>query len=334
MNVLEQQGVTLPNTDIVVSPITYGAFAIGGWFWGGASKADGLEAIDTAIDNGITTIDTAPIYGMGASESIVGEAIKSKRHQVQILTKFGMRWDLAKGDFFIDSQQNDGTPVKIYKYNGRESIIAECEASLRRLNTDYIDLYQMHWPESVTPMDEILEALSELKQSGKIRAAGLCNSGVDLLKADANGLIATNQVAYSMVNRSIEEELVPYCKNHQVGILAHTVLHKGLLTGKIRPGHQFGEGDHRANNPMFKSGNHEKIVGFLDALTPLTEKWNCSLSQLVINWTIQQPGITSVLVGARDKQQMKDNAHALEFNLEAEDVAFIDKLLGELNLEL
>lgn len=334
MKVLEQERKTLPKTDIEVSPITYGAFAIGGWFWGGASKADGIEAIDVAIGNGITTIDTAPIYGMGVSESIVGEAIVGKRHEVQILTKFGMRWDLAKGDFFIDSQKNDGTPVKIYKFNGRDSIIAECEASLRRLNTDYIDLYQMHWPESVTPMDEILEALTSLKQSGKIRAAGLCNSGVEHLAADKSGLISTNQVPYSMVNRAIEEDLVPYCLDHGVGILTHTILHKGLLTGKIRPGHQFGEGDHRANNPMFKAGNHEKIVSFLDSLKPLTEKWDCSLSQLVINWTMQQPGVTSVLVGARDKCQMLDNAKSLTFLLDQEDMKTINSLLNQLNLDL
>jgi aryl-alcohol dehydrogenase-like predicted oxidoreductase len=334
MNVAEQKRILIPNSDVEISPITYGAFAIGGWFWGGASKSDGIEAIETAIDQGITSIDTAPIYGMGRSEAIVGEAIRHQRGNVQILTKFGMRWDLEKGDFFIDSQDNDGNPVKIYKYNGKESIIEECEASLKRLNTDYIDLYQMHWPESVTPIDEVFEALSELKKSGKIRAAGLCNSNIELLQADSDGILSTNQVAYSMLNRNIENELVPYCVEAEIGILSHTILHKGLLTGKIRPGHQFGEGDHRAKNPMFKPDNHQKIVTFLDSLNPIARKWDCTLSQLVINWTMQQTGITSVLVGARDKQQMKDNAQALNFMLDEADLLIINSLLNDLTLEV
>jgi len=207
--------IILPGTDIMLSPITYGAFVIGGWFWGGADEGESVKAIETALDNGVTTIDTAPVYGMGHSEKVVGNTIKGKRDKVQLLTKFGMRWDSSSGDFAFDTNDNEGTPVEVYKFNGRQSIMEECERSLKRLQTDYIDLYQMHWPDSTTPIEETMEALEILKQQGKIRAAGVCNCPIDLLKmAIAVAPVATNQVAYSMVNRGIEKDMVPFCTSY------------------------------------------------------------------------------------------------------------------------
>ncbi len=323
----------LPRTDIMVSPITYGAFAIGGWFWGGADESDAIKAIETALSNGITTIDTAPVYGMGHSETVVGKSVRGNRTNVQILTKFGMRWDTKYGDFAFDTKDNDDIPVKVYKFNGKKSVLEECERSLKRLQTDYIDLFQMHWPDSTTPVEETMEALETLKQQGKIRAAGVCNCPVDLLwKADKVTDVVTNQVAYSMVNRGIEKELVPYCLENGIGILPHTSLQKGLLTGKIKPGHKFGDGDHRLTNSFFKEHNHAEIMKLLKELQPIASERNISLAQLAINWTMQQPAVTSVLVGARNAAQVIDNIQAASFSLSGAEVVAINQIL-EKNFE-
>lgn len=325
----------LPGTDIDVSPMTYGAFAIGGWFWGGADEGQAVKAIETALDHGITTIDTAPVYGMGHSEKVVGSTIKGKRDKVQLFSKFGMRWDISTGDFAFDTKNNAGLPVKVYKFNGKKSVIEECERSLKRLCTDYIDLYQMHWPESTTPIEETMEALILLKEQGKIRAAGVCNCPVELLKRGMETMhISTNQVGYSMVNRSIEKELMPFCLANGIGILPHTSLQKGLLTGRIKPGHRFNEGDHRAATPYFKEHNHKEVMRLLDAITPIAESRNVSLAQLAINWTMQQPAVTSVLVGARDANQVLDNVKAAGFRLTGDELDAIDAALCQMQLQL
>ena len=153
----------LGNTDLELSAIAFGAWAIGGWMWGGAERTDAIEAIRTSFDHGVTTIDTAPVYGQGLSEEIVGDAIQGvPRDKIQILTKFGMRWDEKKGNFAFASRDNSGKEIDIYKYAGRESIIKECEDSLRRLRTSYIDLYQIHWPDITTPIAETMEAVTRL----------------------------------------------------------------------------------------------------------------------------------------------------------------------------
>ncbi len=325
----------LPGTEIMLSPIIYGAFAIGGWFWGGADEGEAIKAIETAIDNGITSIDTAPVYGMGHSETIVGNTIKGKRDKVQLLTKFGMRWDTSGGEFAFDTNDNNGNPVKVYKFNGKQSVIEECERSLQRLQTDYIDLLQMHWPDSTTPVEETMEALEILKQQGKIRAAGVCNCPVGLLqKASAVTVISTNQVAYSMVNRSIEKDLVPFCLANNIGILPHTALQKGLLTGKIKPGHHFGEGDHRPNTAFFKPHNHAEVMKMLDGINYIAVERGISLAQLTLNWTMQQPAITSVLAGARNAGQMLDNVKATSFVLSTEEINIINAALEIMQLKL
>jgi len=325
----------LPQTNIFLSPITYGAFAIGGWFWGGADEGEAIKAIEAAINNGVTTIDTAPLYGMGHSENVVGNTVRGKRDKVEILTKFGMRWDVSTGDFTFDTKDNDGNVIKVYKFNGKQSVIEECERSLKRLQTDYIDLLQMHWPESTTPIEETMEALEILKQQGKIRAGGVCNCPVDLLeKANKVFPVSTNQVAYSMVNRGIEKELVPYCLQNGIGILPHTSLQKGLLTGKIKPGHQFSEGDHRPSTPFFKEHNHKEVTAMLNKIQYIADERDISLAQLAINWTMQQPAIISVLVGARNEAQMLDNIKATTFSLSQDEILIINAFLQQMDLKL
>ena len=327
--------VKLGKSDVEITPMVFGAWAIGGWMWGGSDDKQAVTAIQTSIEHGITSIDTAPIYGFGHSEKIVGEAVKSySRDKIQLLTKFGMRWDTKKGDFYFESKKNDGTPVNIHKYAGKQSIIDECEESLKRLGTDYIDLYQIHWPDKTTPIEESFEAVAQLKKDGKIRSAGVSNYSVDQMKiAHSVTPLASNQVPYSMVLRDIEKEVVPFCIDNGIGILAYSPLQRGLLTGKITADYKFNEGDHRKSTKFFQEPNLSRTNAFLDEIKPIAEKHNATLAQLVINWTLQQPGITSVLVGARNKEQVAQNAQALSFELDKEIVDEITEKLNRLQID-
>lgn len=323
----------LADSGIKVSAITFGAWAIGGWMWGGADKQDALAAINKAFDLGITSIDTAPVYGQGVSEEIVGEALKGKRHEAQILTKYGMRWDIERPGDFMASKDNDGRDIKIYKYAGKESVIEECERSLKRLQTDYIDLYQIHWPDVSTPIDETMEAVEMLLQQGKIRASGVCNYNAEQMQtAEQTVKQVTNQVPYSMVERKIEKEVVPYCLEHGKGILAYSPLQRGILTGKITGDYQFEEGDHRPNTLHFKPQNRKAINNFLQKIKPIADGYGVSLTQLVINWTIQQPAIVAALVGARNPEQVAENAKSADFMLTADEINQINTLLAEVKM--
>jgi aryl-alcohol dehydrogenase-like predicted oxidoreductase len=324
----------LDNTDLNLSVITFGAFAIGGWLWGGTEQNEAVEAIKASFDLGVTSIDTAPAYGQGLSEKIVGHAIKDiPRDQVQILTKFGMRWDIVKGTLAFNSKDNNGKDIDIYKYAGKESIIKECEDSLKRLGTDYIDLYQLHWPDITTPVGETMEAVNQLINQGKICYAGVCNFNVEQLEeAQKHINLVSNQVPYSMVSRNIENRIVPYCIENGKGILAYGPLERGLLTGKMKPGYKFGEGDQRATRAFYKDENLKRTKEFLDRIKPIADAKGLSLAQLVILWTLEQSGITIALVGARNVAQAIQNAKATEANLKTEEIELIDHYLDQLVL--
>ena len=318
-----------------VSPIALGAWAIGGWMWGGSDKRDSLRAIHACLDHGITSIDTAPIYGFGHSEEVVGEAIKGKRDRYEIMTKAGMRWEGTRGEYYFTSNDNSGIQRDIYKYSGRDSLIAECEESLKRLGTDYIDLYQIHLPDSTTPIEEAMEAFRILMEQGKIRAAGVSNYSVEQMeKADAVIELSSNQVPYSMVRRDIEQDVLPWCLENNCGILAYSPLQRGLLTGKITPEYPFAPGDNRPETPHFKVNNLIHTNKFLDKIRPIAEDKGANLSQLVIAWTLRQPGITVALVGARTMQQVVQNAGAMDVDLSDDEVNRISRQLEKLRLDL
>lgn len=325
----------LGKSDLEVSVVTFGAWAAGGWMWGGTERKDSIQAIQKAYDLGVTSIDTAPIYGQGASEEIVGEAIKNiSRDKVQILTKYGMRWNEAKGDFAFKSKDNDGNDIDIYKYAAKNSIIKECEDSLQRLCTDYIDLYQVHWPDTTTPIAETMEAVATLIKQGKVRHAGVCNYNADQVREAQKYIdLVSNQVPYSMVKRDIEKQVVPYCIENDISILAYSPLERGLLTGKLKPGHHFAEGDHRAALYFFKDENIKRTNLFLDSMKAMSQEKNATLAQLVIRWTIEQPGITIALVGARNAEQSVQNAKAVNIKLSREEIEFINEELEKLVLE-
>lgn len=317
----------LAHTDLELSVVTFGAWAAGGWMWGKADHKAAVNAIRASYDLGVTSIDTAPIYGQGESEKVVGEAIQGiSRDKVQILTKYGMRWDLAKGGFAFKSKDNQGKDIDIYKYAGKESIIKECEDSLRRLGTDYIDLYQIHWPDETTPLSETFEAVERLIEQGKVRYAGVCNYNAALMEdAEKTLCLVSDQIPFSMVNRGEDRETIPYCIRNEKSVLVYSPLERGLLTGKMKPGYLFAEGDHRKTNPFFTDESIISTNTFLEKLRPLANEKGATLSQLVIRWTLNHPGITIALVGARNPEQAIQNAKAADIILTNNEVKFINQ---------
>ena len=325
----------LGNSDLKVSAVTLGTWAIGGWMWGGTDEAHAIAAIRKAVDVGMTSVDTAPMYGFGKSEEIVGQALKGRRDKAQILTKYGMRWDLPEGHHWFDTKTGDGKTVQVYLCANKRSIIEECERSLKRLQTDYIDLYQCHWRDITTPVEETMEAMATLLQQGKIRAAGVSNFSIEEMKAAAKvAPLASDQPPYSMVRRDIEAEILPYCRKHNVGVIVYSTLQLGLLSGSLTMDRQFPPDDQRASSPYFRPANRKKVIAFLDGLRPIAQAHGATVGQLVINWTIHQPGITSALVGARNAAQAEENAGAAGFRLSAAEMQTINRHLGELKLEL
>ncbi len=322
----------LGNTDLEISPIAFGAFAIGGTMWAGNEEKDSINAIHAAIDNGISTLDTAPFYGLGRSEELIGKAIADKRREdIQILNKFGLVWDGSnngKGDYFFDTEDN-GKNYSIYKFASKENVVKEVEESLKRLGTDYIDLLQLHWPDSTTPISETMEAMERLLEQGKIRAAGVCNYSVDQLKEAGETLkLSSNQVSYSMLQRSIEADLVPFAQANDMSLIAYSPMERGLLTGKYFKDGKLEETDHR--NGYFKQFDLERIEKVLNELLVIADSYNASLAQLVLNWTMNQPGITVTLAGARNEKQVASNAAAMNLSISDADMASINQHLESL----
>ena len=322
----------LGNSELELSTITYGAFAIGGYMWGGNEKKDSIDSVRASIDHGVTTIDTAPFYGFGLSEEMIGEAIKSyDRSKVQLLTKFGLVWDGSnngKGDFFFDADDN-GKKVPVFKYSSKENVIKEIEESLKRLQTDYIDLLQIHWPDSTTPISETMEAVEILLQQGKIRAFGVSNYNVSQIQeAQKTVQIASNQVAYSMLNKSIETDLLPFTIAENIGIIAYSPMERGLLTGKYFTDGKLKENDHR--NGYFGKFDLQQVKTLVEELSSLANSKHISISQLVLRWTTLQKGISIVLAGARNAEQAISNAKAMDFDLSVSELEFINQAISKL----
>jgi aryl-alcohol dehydrogenase-like predicted oxidoreductase len=324
----------LGNSSVKVTPLAFGAWAVGGWMWGGAEEKESTRAIRASYDLGMTTIDTAPVYGFGKSEELVAIAMKGvPRDKYQILTKFGMNWQTEQGEYFFDTTDNSGKPVKMYKYSGREKVRQECEDSLRRLKTDYIDLLQIHWADNTTPISETMGEVAKLISEGKVRAAGVCNYNVQQVEEALKTVnIVSNQVPYSMVHREIEKDIIPQALKRGLGILPYSPLQRGVLTGKIDRHYKFAEGDTRPNSKYYKPQNLDRINSLLAQIKPIADAHSATLSQLVINWTVHQPAMASVLVGARNEQQVKENVNSLSFKLSQDELKRITDLANGLML--
>jgi len=306
----------LGKSDLMVQPIIFGAWAIGGWYWGGTDDDEAIKAIHASIDAGVTTIDTAPMYGFGHSEEIVAKAIKGKREKVVIATKAGMRWDNANGQFFFNATDAAGVTHPIYRVLKRDSIIEECERSLKRLQVDAIDLYQCHWPDSTTPLAETMEAMVRLKEQGKVRAIGVSNFTAAMMEECLrHGAVASDQPQYSLLVRDIERDVLPFCRRQEIGVIVYRPLEQGILTGKVTAERRFPPGDLRQNEPWFRPQNRRRVLDALDKVVPIAKDHGVTLAQMIINWTIHEPGVTSAIVGARRAKQAVENAGAANFRL-------------------
>lgn len=312
------------------SAVGLGTWAIGGWMWGGTDEKAAIAAIHAAIDAGLSLVDTAPAYGQGRSETIVGRAIKDRRDKVLLATKCGLVWHTQRGNHFFDCE---GRPV--HRYLGRESVAFEVEQSLKRLGTDVIDIYITHWQDPTTPIAETMEALQHLKAQGKIRAIGASNTSVDDLNAYvAAGQLDAIQEEYSMLKRDIETTLLPFAAEHGVATLSYSSLALGLLTGRIGPDRTFQGDDLRKNNPLFSMSNREKVAAFARDIAPVAAGHGATTAQIVIAWTLQQPGITFALCGARNPEQAIENAKANRMRLTQEDLGQVDSAIQRHLVEL
>jgi methylglyoxal reductase len=311
----------LGRSGISCSVIALGAWAIGGGpFWGETDDNESIRTIHSALDAGVNLIDTAPAYGFGKSEEVIGRAVKGKRDKVVISTKCGLWWKDTRG---VLKFELEGKKVNICLRP--ETIKIEVEESLRRLDTDYIDILHTHW-QSVepdkTPISETLSYLMELKKEGKIRSIAASNVTIqDVRDYMKSGTLDAVQEKYSMLDRKLEDELMPFCRENQISVLVYSPLEQALLTGRYGKDTKLPPDVFRNMIPWFKQGNRERVIDMLSSWQDLTEKYSCSLTRLVIAWTIAQNGITVALCGARHPRQIQENASAAELNIDKADLS-------------
>ena len=298
---------SLGNSEVQITPILMGTWQAGKKMWAGIDDNESIEAIRAAVDAGITTIDTAEVYGSGHSEQIVAQAVSDIRDRLEYASKV-----------FANHLKYD-------------EVIEACDRSLTNLKTDYLDLYQIHWPSGSfgneqVPIEETMNALNKLKEDGKIRAIGVSNfNRQQLAEASKYGRIDSLQPPYSLFWRKIEQDAIPYCIEHNISVLAYSSMAQGLLTGKFKPGHEFEPEDHRSDNVLFQGENFKRAQRALEQLKPIAEKHNCTLAQLSLAWLIAQPQ-SNAIAGARTAEQASDNAKAAEVNLSTEELEEIDRI--------
>ncbi len=294
----------LGNSDLNVSVIGFGGWAAGKLFWGeDVVDADSIAAVHRALDLGINLFDTAPVYGEGHSERILAQALGPRRQEVYLATKCGRL------------RSPDG---KLYNDSRPEAIRAECEESLQRLQTDVIDLYQVHWPDESVAFEDTMAALLDLQREGKIRYIGVSNFNTDQMERMRNvGELTSLQPPYSLLARGIEAEILPYCRQHNLGVLAYSPMRRGLLTGKYRPGATFPATDSRSQDPMFQGERLARIVVAVDEMASMAAAHGKTPGQMAIAWVLSQPGVTAALCGAKRPHHIEESAGAAEWELDA-----------------
>jgi methylglyoxal reductase len=308
------------NSHIEASVIGLGTWAIGGGsWWGDSDQEKSIQTIQKAIESGITLIDTAPGYGFGKSEQVVGMAIKGHRKDVILSTKCGLWWLDDKGSPFFDL---DGYSVK--RSLSPDTIKREIEISLNRLGTDYIDVYFTHWqsiPPCETPIEDTMKCLMQLKAEGVIKAIGASNVSLENINEYLEyGELDVIQEKYSMLDRKIENTLLPNCITHKISVMAYSPLEQGLLTGKIGMDYVVDEKEARNTIPWMKPEKRIKVLEMLGKWSTLASKYNCTLAHLVIAWTLAQNGISHVLCGARKPEHILETAGAANIQLSAQDL--------------
>jgi aryl-alcohol dehydrogenase-like predicted oxidoreductase len=309
--------IEIAGTSLRASRIALGTWAIGGWMWGGTDEAQSVRTIHAALDRGINLIDTAPVYGFGRSEEIVGKALAQdgKRANALIATKVALDW-------------KDGQP---FRNASRKRIVQEVEDSLRRLQTDVIDLYQVHWPDSNTPLEETAAAMSELHRAGKIRAIGVSNftpAQMDTFRAVAP--LHTAQSPYNLFERGIDENVLPFCEDERIAVLAYGSLCRGLLSGRMTNATRFTGDDLRKNDPKFQGSRFRQYLSAVDGLDRFAQKnYQKRVIHLALRWVLDRDDLSIALWGARTPQQLDPVADVMGWRLDASAMSEIDHIVAE-----
>jgi aryl-alcohol dehydrogenase-like predicted oxidoreductase len=310
----------LGHTDLELTTIGLGTWAMGGpwqFGWGPQDDSEAIAAILAALDEGINWIDTAPVYGCGHSEELVGKALKQVKRKPFIATKCGLLWN--------DKREK----VSCLKH---KSIREECHASLKRIGVEVIDLYQMHWGEPDEDIEEGWTAMAKLAQDGKVRYVGVSNFNVGQIKrAGKIAPVASLQPPYSILRRDTEDKLLPYCKENNIGVVVYSPMQRGLLTGKFNKQYlkTLAPDDHRLRMPEFTEPVFSANIEFVEGLKPIAERNGKTTAQIAIAWVLRRPEVTAAIVGARRPEQIVETAKAGDWNLAEEDIGEIEQLLKE-----
>lgn len=303
--------------DFKVSAVGLGTWVTGGWMWGGSDEKEAACAVEKAVETGINLVDTAPVYGFGRSEKIVGETISKlkARENVILATKCGLEWDEQE---------------RIRRNSAPERILYEIDQSRKRLRTDVIDIYQIHWPDESVPFEKSAETMLKLLEKGVIRAIGVSNFNAPQMKAFMKEApLHSLQPPYNLYERGIEEETLPFCRDQNIAVLGYGALCRGLLTGKFSGEVQFEEGDVRSLDPKFRKENLVRYQAANERLKGIAAEKKVTLAQLAIRWAASKPGLTSVLAGARNTVQAGQNAGAFDFELSSGDIKRIEQIVEE-----
>jgi len=313
---IDMELADIPGTSLKVSRVAIGTWAIGGWMWGGSDEVESVSTIRAALEHGINIIDTAPAYGFGRSEEIVGKVIAEAhlRSRILIATKGGLEW-------------KDG---KVFRNASRTRLLQEIEDSLRRLRTDYIDIYQVHWPDPLVAVEETAEAMHTLLKQGKIRAIGVSNFSVNQMERFRRvAPLHVLQSPYNLFERGIEADLLPYCRKNKIATLGYGALCRGLLSGRMRPDTKFGGDDLRRTDPKFRQPRFAQYLAAVERLDRLAQQcFGKRAVQLAIRWMLDQ-GITTALWGARHPDQLRPVDEVTGWSLDAAAKAEIDQILRE-----
>jgi aryl-alcohol dehydrogenase-like predicted oxidoreductase len=309
--------INIPGTKLNPTRVALGTWAIGGWMWGGSDDADSIRTIKSALDRGINIIDTAPVYGFGHSEEIVGQALaeSGQRQNVIIATKVALDW-------------KNGKP---FRNASKARITKEIEDSLRRLRTDVIDIYQVHWPDPNTPIAETAEALDALYKAGKIRAIGVSNFNNAQMEAfRAVAPLHTAQPPYNLFEREAEADVLPYCADHKIATLAYGSLCRGLLSGSMKPDTKFTGDDLRRHDPKFQAPRFQQYLAAVARLDEFARKnYGKRVLHLAVRWVLDKQPLSIALWGARHPGQLDPVADVMGWKLDASALAEIDRILAE-----
>jgi aryl-alcohol dehydrogenase-like predicted oxidoreductase len=311
----ELEHAWIPGTALEISGVALGTWAIGGWMWGGTDEAESIATIRAAVEHGVNVIDTAPVYGFGRSEEIVGKALEgSLRSRVLIATKVGLEWERGR----------------VFRNASRARILQEVDASLRRLRTDRIDVYQVHWPDPLVPIEETAEVMRSLFEQGKIRAIGVSNFSVEQMERFRQVTrLHVLQPPYNLFERGIEQDVLPYCRKNNIATFGYGALCRGLLSGRMRVTSRFEGDDLRRTDPKFRDPRFAQYLAAVERLDQFAQKhFGRRVIHLAVRWVLDQ-GITTALWGARHPGQLLPVDEVSGWRLDAPAKAEIDRILAE-----